>query len=132
MDRMENNKLFCYGILKRGFELDLRRHGAEFMSEAYIPGANLYHIHDGVGLRFSDDPLQVAHGEIFSIPDELWGWLDGIEANGHVYERKEVIAIRPPMGMDDDGWRHVWVYEHIYFPKEWYTEAKLIQGGIFK
>src|SRR5260370_42631174 len=78
---IEPNKLFVYGILKRGFQLDLTKRGCKFIGEAQIQGANLYGIGhkwdgenwSGVGLRFLglpvEDPIRVVHGEIFEIPD---------------------------------------------------------------
>lgn len=125
---MENNLLFVYGILKRGFELDLRHYGATFVGESEITGASLYGIHDGVGLRLNDDPEEVAHGEIFTIPDELWGWLDTIETNGHVYERKEVLA----RSTRRNDLIKVWVYEHIYMPVGWYSEDRKLKDGVYK
>src|SRR5712691_7460722 len=114
---MENNKLFVYGILKRGYELDLEHFGAKFIGEAHINGATLYGIgritdHEahpnegrefhGVGLRLPKEDWQlseedlrvqqtkVAHGELWVIPDKLWKWLDEIEQNGYCYTRKVV------------------------------------------
>lgn len=111
---MENNKLFVYGILKRGYELDLTNYGAKFIGEAYIEGATLYGIgprdrwetvrkdgiwqrYQGVGLRLNTYPWSegdpsgvVAHGELWEVPPSLWRWLDDIEQNGRVYTRKIV------------------------------------------
>jgi gamma-glutamylcyclotransferase (GGCT)/AIG2-like uncharacterized protein YtfP len=116
---MKPSKLFCYGILKRGFNLDLEcRYTCNFLGEAIIRGANLYAIGGGAGLRFSDDPLQVVHGEIFEIPDQMWPWLDSIENNGKTYTRKVTTAqmdIRR-FGSRGKGITDVkcWVYEHTY------------------
>lgn len=71
---MKPNKLFVYGILKSGYELDLLNYGAKFIGEAHIPGAALYGIgrhwnreghpndgreYDGVGLKLDVGPLEV-------------------------------------------------------------------------
>ena len=129
-----NNKLFVYGILKRGYDLDLKNYGAKFLSEASIKGATLYgigfrhrHLQDvepnrvysGVGLAFKD-PAGVAYGEIFEVPDGLWNWVDTIEQNGLCYTRKIVqceLVNMPAYAMyDTDAERIVnaWCYEYTY------------------
>jgi gamma-glutamylcyclotransferase (GGCT)/AIG2-like uncharacterized protein YtfP len=67
-EKMQLNKLFIYGILKRGYELDLAQMGGKFIGEARIEGATLYGIgrlvgvqpdlpqYRGVGLRLEKDP----------------------------------------------------------------------------
>ena len=116
---MENNKLFVYGILKKGYELDLATYGVWFIGEARIEGATLYGIHptgqgeySGVGLRL--DGLNTAYGELWEIPEYLWDWLDMIEQNNRCYTRKMVEV----QVMDKDGAGvtsvNAWVYEHTY------------------
>lgn len=144
---MENNRLFCYGILKRGYELDLTNYGVngsktKFIGEASIKGATLYGIghhfgldrdFSGVGLAFKD-PDGVAYGEIFEIPSGLWNWLDTIEQNGFCYTRKIVqceLVNMPAYAMyDTDAERVVnaWVYEYV-FPGFDYSHP--IEGGKF-
>lgn len=132
-------KLFVYGILKRGYELDLAEYGAEFIGEAYIPGAILYGIgknwhHEshpnegrefhGVGLVLDEDTERVAHGELWNIPDTLWDWLDQIEQNGFCYTRKvvkvDVTSILEckhgnPISVVQDAW----VYEYTHPAMKW-------------
>ena len=114
---MNPNVLFVYGILKRGFQLDLEQRGAKFLGEAQLPGAILYRIgHGGVGLRLVEDLNKVAYGEVFEIPHcrpdryAEWGWLDEIENNGLVYTRKVVPVHFPKSNAD----LLTWVYEHTY------------------
>jgi gamma-glutamylcyclotransferase (GGCT)/AIG2-like uncharacterized protein YtfP len=105
--------LFVYGILKRGFSLDLSSK-AEFIGEAILPGARLYRIGGGVGLRFTIENSSDVFGEVFRIPKGLWKWLDSIEHNGISYTRRIVGAeVGNPEG-PDFGWMRVWVYEHTY------------------
>lgn len=122
------DNLFCYGILKRGFALDLTQHGGKFVSEARIDGARLYAIGGGVGLRFSDCYWHEAHGELFEIDPALWKWLDGIESNGFCYTR-----IQTPVVLLDGSGREVtaFVYEHTY-PGMEYTDENWIKDGIFR
>lgn len=142
-DIVKPNLLFVYGILKRGYELDLTEHGARFVSKAHIPNAALYGIgrrwdheshpnesreYSGVGLRLNIGPLWVAHGELFEIPDNLWDWLDGIENNGHTYERK-VVRVELNRAMEGDR-ADAWVYEHMH-PFEKHDREIPIEGGIF-
>ena len=143
---MDNNKLFVYGILKRGYELDLEGYGAKFISEAYIPGAILYgignrwahegHPHDGrqwsgVGLALNVGPSSgVAHGELWEIPSNLWGWLDSIEQNGYCYTRKIVpVHYEIDNGQGEDVLVvNAWVYEYTY---PGFNYANPIEGGRF-
>lgn len=148
---MENNKLFCYGILKRGYELDLNNYGAKYLGEAVIPGAVLYgigrryehetHPNDGrefsgVGLKLDVDPsgVEAAHGELWEVPADLWTFLDQIESNGRVYTRKEVkvlLTLREENGkgpMLPYGIETAWVYVHNYAG---FAEKDKIKGGVF-
>jgi gamma-glutamylcyclotransferase (GGCT)/AIG2-like uncharacterized protein YtfP len=156
VEREVNNKLFVYGILKRGYELDLREHGAKFIGEAHIEGAALYGIgpiyegnkhefrYHGVGLRLDympekdTDPMGVAYGELFEVPHKLWPWLDGIEQNGFVYTRKimpvHMDYVRHTLIAEKEAEAmllkpiQAWVYEHNY--KDFKRED-LIRGGRF-
>jgi len=146
-------KLFVYGILKRNYDLDLRKYDAKFIGKAVLPGAILYGIRplhegpyvggegredfSGVGLRFTGDLTKLAYGEVFEIPDHLWDWLDSIENNGFSYTRKEVqVCISEDLGYEGVAvnmvnaavavW--VWVYEHTY-PHMVYDSP--IQSGVF-
>jgi len=132
-------KLFVYGILKRNYDLDLRKYNAKFIGKAVLPGAILYGIgplHEGpyvggegredfsgVGLRFTEDLTKHAYGEVFEIPDHLWDWLDSIENNGFSYTRKEVQV-------EMETWvkTEAWVYEHTY-PHMVYDSP--IESGVF-
>jgi gamma-glutamylcyclotransferase (GGCT)/AIG2-like uncharacterized protein YtfP len=122
---MQPSTLFVYGILKRNFQLDLEQRGAKFLGEAQLPGAILYRIgHGGVGLRLVEDPLKVAYGEVFEIPDgwiehnkTMWNWLDSIENNGLAYTRKVVqvcVTLPEEDGMVGMEMKNVWTYEHTF------------------
>lgn len=113
---MRTSKLAVYGILKRGFSLDLSKpeYGGKFLDDGIIQSAQLHAISYGVGLRFVEDPLQVAHVELFEIPDELWDWLDQIESNGRVYTRKVVQVHVEDLYKGYDLTTNAWVYEHMF------------------
>ena len=124
---MKNNRLFVYGILRRGFELDLTNpeYGCKFLGEAQINGANLYRIGSGVGLRLVEDPKRWAHGELFEIPHKLWRWLDQIEQNGYCYTRKIVkVEHINTLGYPEDI--DAWIYEHTFPGFEY---KNLIESG---
>lgn len=130
---MEPQYLSAYGILKRGFTLDLTKvPEATFVGTGEIAGANLYRIGSGVGLRFVEDPNRVVKVEVFEIKPGLWQWLDDIESNGLVYIRKQV-TVKVTSAYDDLFINMTaWVYEHIYYPESWYNETRLIKDGIYK
>jgi gamma-glutamylcyclotransferase (GGCT)/AIG2-like uncharacterized protein YtfP len=119
---MEPNILFCYGILKRGFSLDLTRSNCKFIGEARIPGTQLYAIGGGVGLRFCNAMEVSAKGEVFAIPDKLWPWLDDIEQNGFCYTRKVENVYLDTHEEVIESWdvKEAWVYAHT-FPNMKYT-----------
>lgn len=115
IQNMESNtdRIFVYGILKRGFGLDLSKRHGTYLGNGAIEGATLRPIGEGVGLRFDQDPGYLAFGEVFEIPTHLWPWLDAIESNGKHYTRRETDVNL----FDKD--RNVlvikaWVYEHTY------------------
>ena len=151
---MQPSKLFVYGILKKGYELDLADYGAEFIGEAHIPGAVLYGIgknwhHEshpnegrefhGVGLKLNAllpleevlkrevGPLKVAHGELWDIPTTLWDWLDQIEQNGFCYTRK-VVKVSTYTEDSYGAVYDAWVYEYTYPGFDW---ANPIESGRF-
>lgn len=135
-----NNKLFVYGILKRGYDLSLDNYGAKFIGEAAIQGAVLYgigyakfyseglHAYRGVGLKLDKDPSKVAYGELWEVPGSLWRWLDDIEQNGRVYERKIIEVTVEFLPDEDDYVTDAWVYKHMH---EGFTEDQRIEGGKF-
>lgn len=155
---MKNNKLFVYGILKRGYDLDLANYGAKFLGEAHIEGATLYGIgpywvgdglindavqkYHGVGLRLEPNVVsmhggehyvggfKIAHGELWEIPDSLWGWLDQIEQNEFCYTRKvvQVRVVHPYSEAPEYQATDAWVYEHT-FPGFKYEHP--VKGGRF-
>ena len=104
----KTNKLFVYGILKRGFSLDLSREGAKFIGEAILQPANLYSIGAGVGLLLENEGK--VHGEVFEIPNErMWKWLDRIEGHPHLYQRQRVWPVLTHS--NDEVEAYVYVYQ---------------------
>lgn len=120
--------LFVYGILKRGFELDLRGK-AQFIDTAELPGAILYRVGSGVGLRFTEDDNRTVYGEVFKIPKGLWRWLDMIESNGFAYTRRIIDVFVGNPEVPKGGWIKAWVYEHTY-PGMKYDRP--IPNGVFE
>jgi gamma-glutamylcyclotransferase (GGCT)/AIG2-like uncharacterized protein YtfP len=120
------NKLFCYGILKRGFAADLETEwdGNTFVSEALLPNAQLYAIGGGVGLRFTYNKDDIAKGEVFEIDPKNWPELDYLESNGFAYTRKVVEVY----DKEADKSFEAWVYEHT-FPGMEYDEP--LEGNIY-
>lgn len=121
--------LFCYGILKKGQCADLSDNGQEHIGPATLAGANLYGIGGGVGLRLDGKPEDLAHGDVFRIIDkDLWcRYLDQIENNGRVYTRK-VVEVE----VKGHGKMQSWVYEHMYYPAEFYGSRLKNLGGTYR
>jgi gamma-glutamylcyclotransferase (GGCT)/AIG2-like uncharacterized protein YtfP len=94
---MEPNKLFVYGILKRGYSLDLSKLGGKFLGEAVLQPANLYKIGQGVGMLIEKEGK--VYGEVFEITDpKVWRWLDHIEGHPYTYMRQQVQVLMEPVG----------------------------------
>lgn len=114
---LKYDRLFVYGILKRGFPLDLKQYGGKFLGKARIAGTQLYHIGGGVGLRKTDDLRTYAHGELWEVPNTLWAWLDDIEQNGFCYTREKFVIERPILCEEDQmglSLEPAWTYVHTY------------------
>jgi gamma-glutamylcyclotransferase (GGCT)/AIG2-like uncharacterized protein YtfP len=124
----KNNKLAVYGILRKGYALDLEHAGCKFEYEAKMPYIDLYRIQEGVGARVSLERDHQAQIEVFTIPNEhTWSWLDEIETNGVVYTRTEKQVITPDGKVDS-----VWIYLHTMFPPDVYgTRFPRIPNGNF-
>ena len=116
----KTNKLFVYGILKKGFSLDLSREGAKFIGEAILQPANIYSIGAGVGLLLEEEGK--VHGEVFEIPNErMWKWLDQIEGHPHLYQRQ---IVWPVLTHSND---EVEAYVYVYQRPEYL--GRLIESG---
>ena len=118
-EEVKPNKLFAYGILKKGFSLDLSREGAKFIGEAILQPANLYSIGAGVGLLLEDEGK--VHGEVFEIPERMWKWLDQIEGHPHLYQRQRVW---PVLAHSND---EIEAYVYVYQRPEYL--GRLIESG---
>lgn len=120
---MKPDLLFVYGILKRGYSLDLSKEGGKYLGEAVLKGANLYRIGDGVGLQLADEGK--VHGEVFEIADDwVWRWLDGIEGHPYLYRRELVQVWLSPVNQEF----YAWVYVHQL--PEYFGE--LIESGKYE
>lgn len=111
------SRIFVYGILKRGFPLDLKQYGGKFLGKARIAGTQLYHIGGGVGLRKTADLATKAVGELWEVPNSLWHWLDDIEQNGFCYTREKFAIERPILCEEDQmglSLEPAWAYVHSY------------------
>lgn len=127
--KQTRSMIAVYGILKRTGSLPLSyMKGSKFVSEGTIPGAALFHIGYGVGLRLEPKieqaqlpPITV---EVWDILNENWPHLDALENNGRVYDRKVVeVTLKDQSKID------AWVYEHIAYEPEFYDEKRLIETG---
>lgn len=92
---MENNKLFVYGILKRGLALDLEQEDCKFLGEASIQGATLYRIGDGVGLRFDAEVPPGPYAEY----DRLKKRYDATHEVEYRSGKARVVSKKDPLGI---------------------------------
>jgi len=128
---MTSDRLFVYGTLMRGFDHPMARllaAHADFLGPAKCRG-RLYLVRHYPGLVQSDDPADIAHGELFRLRevDAMLREFDMYEACGEGFaEPTEYVRQMLPVTLDDEV-GEAWTY--IY---NWpVAELPLIASGRF-
>ena len=109
------DRLFVYGTLMRGFDHPMAKllsRSADFIGEARCRG-RLYLIKHYPGLVLSDDPTDVAFGELYRLrqPEALLREFDMYEACGEGFsEPTEYIRRMLPVMSGDGSADEVWTY----------------------
>jgi gamma-glutamylcyclotransferase (GGCT)/AIG2-like uncharacterized protein YtfP len=112
---MSSDLLFVYGTLMRGFDHPMARllaGSADFISEAHCRG-RLYRVAHYPALVPSDDPSDIAHGELFRLRarDELLRELDMYEACGEDFPQPtEYVRQMLPLTLADGSRVEAWTY----------------------
>jgi gamma-glutamylcyclotransferase (GGCT)/AIG2-like uncharacterized protein YtfP len=111
---MISDRLFVYGTLMRGFDhpmAQLLSRSADFIGEARCQG-RLYLVKHYPGLVLSDDPADVAFGELYRVraPHELLREFDMYEACGEGFAQPtEYIRQMLPVTQNDKT-EKAWTY----------------------
>lgn len=112
---MISDRLFVYGTLMRGFDhpmAQLLSRSAEYLGEARCQG-RLYLVKHYPGLVLSDDPHDVAFGELYRLraPDELLREFDMYEACGEGFKAPtEYVRQMLPVARDGHAAEQAWTY----------------------
>lgn len=112
---MISDRLFVYGTLMRGFDHPMAKllsRSADFIGEARCRG-RLYLVKHYPGLVLSDDPADVAFGELYRLraPDELLREFDMYEACGEGFaEPTEYVRQMAPVTLDGGAVCEAWTY----------------------
>ena len=129
---MISDYLFVYGTLMRGFDHPMARllaANADFLGEAKCRG-RLYLVKHYPGLVLSNDPADVAFGDLFRLRerDALLREFDMYEACGEGFaEPTEYVRQMVPVTLEDGTAGEAWTY--VY---NWpVTESALLSSGRF-
>jgi gamma-glutamylcyclotransferase (GGCT)/AIG2-like uncharacterized protein YtfP len=112
---MTCDRLFVYGTLMRGFDHPMARllaANADFLGAAQCRG-RLYLVRHYPGLVLSDDPADIAYGELFRLRDveALLREFDMYEACGEGFpEPTEYVRRMLPVTLGDGTASEAWTY----------------------
>jgi gamma-glutamylcyclotransferase (GGCT)/AIG2-like uncharacterized protein YtfP len=123
---MTSDRLFVYGTLMRGFDhpmAQLLSRSADFIGEARCRG-RLYLVKHYPGLVLSDDPTDVAFGELYRLraPEALLREFDMYEACGEGFaEPAEYIRRMLPVisgeGAASEAWTYIYNWPVTHLPQ---------------
>ncbi len=129
---MTSDRLFVYGTLMRGFDHPMARlltANADFLGSATCRG-RLYLVRHYPGLVLSDDPADIAHGELFRLREvnALLREFDMYEACGEGFaEPTEYVRRMLPVTLADGTAGEAWTYVYNWPVRE----LPLIRSGRF-
>ncbi len=91
---MKTVKIFVYGTLKKGFRNHDRFCGNAISIEPATVNGKLYDTGWGFpAMQLSDNPEDIVHGEIITIPEADLPAIDRLEGVPRLYQRVEAIAV---------------------------------------
>lgn len=121
---MKTVKIFVYGTLKKGFRNHDRFCGNAISIELATVNGRLYDTGWGFpAMQLSDNPDDIVHGEIITIPEADLPAIDRLEGVPRLYQRVEVMAVSdagtesaaycyvmehlPPGAIRKEGWQEM-------------------------
>jgi len=123
---MTSDRLFVYGTLMRGFDHPMARMlsaNADLLGEARCHG-RLYLVKHYPGLVLSDDPSDVAHGELYRLraPDALLREFDMYEACGDDFPQpteylRRMLRVTLADGASSEAWTYVYNWPVADLPR---------------
>jgi gamma-glutamylcyclotransferase (GGCT)/AIG2-like uncharacterized protein YtfP len=123
---MISDRLFVYGTLMRGFDHPMAKllsRSADFIGEAKCCG-RLYLIKHYPGLVLSDQPADVAFGEVYRLRarDELLGEFDMYEACGPGFPEpteylRRMLNVTLADGSASEAWTYVYNWPVTGLPR---------------
>jgi len=122
---MTSDRLFVYGTLMRGFDHPMARllsANADFVGAARCRG-RLYLVKHYPGLVLSDDPADIAHGEVYRLraPAELLREFDMYEACGEGFAPpteylRQMLRVALADGTAAEAWTYVYNWPVAHLP----------------
>jgi gamma-glutamylcyclotransferase (GGCT)/AIG2-like uncharacterized protein YtfP len=125
-EAMTSDLLFVYGTLMRGFDHPMARllsAHADFLGDARCRG-RLYLVTHYPGLVLSDDPADIAHGELYRLRarDELLREFDTYEACGEGFAPpteyvRQMLSVTRSDGATSDAWTYIYNWPVADLPR---------------
>lgn len=113
------DNIFVYGTLRPGKPAERKMTAKSRHIGIAEINARMYNCGWYPGIKLSDDPTEMVHGDVFEVIDDTIGpELDAYEGYPHLYGRKKVALL--------DG-RKAWVYEYNH-PVD---ETSRVESGIW-
>jgi gamma-glutamylcyclotransferase (GGCT)/AIG2-like uncharacterized protein YtfP len=123
---MISDRLFVYGTLMRGFDHPMAKllsNSADFIGEAKCRG-RLYRVKHYPGLVLSDDPADIAFGEIYRLRerDALLREFDMYEACGEGFAEpteylRRMLTVTLGDGSSSEAWTYVYNWPVTNLPR---------------
>lgn len=137
---MKTVKIFVYGTLKKGFRNHDRFCGNAISIEPVTVNGRLYDTGWGFpAMQLSDNPDDIVHGEIITLPEADLPAIDRLEGVPRLYQRIEVMVMSetgtesaaycyimehlPPGAIRKEGW------QEMRDPKKPWTSVKVPLTG---
>ena len=121
----EINNVFVYGTLMQGHihhDHFLKQDGCRFISNAFLPGYNLYDLgsYPGICLQSHSDASAIGNtsgvfGELYEVNPDTITYLDRLECEGELYQRVAVRGKALDRLSGQSEWTLAWTY--VYLPK---------------
>ncbi len=113
---MQNNFVFVYGTLRKGYHNHRLLEDSKYVAEAVITG-EMRHLGGFPGVHLHGN--NQVHGEIYAVDEPTMASLDQLEGHPHFYEREIVETSKGP----------AWVY---LFPENHMIDRPVIKDGVWR
>ena len=121
------NKVFVYGSLKNGYGNHHILNNSKFIGDAVTlePDFSMISMGRFPGVIYGNKRIR---GELYSVNQEVFSYLDRLEGNGHFYKREEIdlLLLDNPNGAKKyKAWMYILVNQKSHFGKGGHKENVL-------